>query len=49
MAGQSVTYLEKTMLDFKYKRRMNAPDIGTLIESFSVDEIRAMAAFLAGL
>lgn len=48
-AGQSVGYLEKTMLDFKYKRRMNAPDIAALIESFSEDEIRAMAAYLAGL
>lgn len=49
MAGQSVTYLEKTMLDFKNKQRMNAPDIAALIESFSEDDIRAMAAFLAGL
>ena len=49
LAGQSVTYLEKTMLDFKYGRRGNAPDIASLIESFSEEEIRAMAAYLAGL
>jgi cytochrome c553 len=49
LANQTITYLEKTMLDFKYKRRKNAPDIGALLESFSDDEIRAMANFLAGL
>jgi cytochrome c553 len=37
------------MLDFKYKRRMNAPEMAALMASFSEDEIRAMAAFLAGL
>ncbi|MDP2620518.1 MAG: cytochrome c4 [Hyphomicrobiales bacterium] len=49
MAGQTVAYLDKTMLDFKYKRRMNAPEMAALMASFSEDEIRAMAAFLAGL
>jgi len=49
MAGQTVTYLEKTMLDFKHKRRMNAPEMAALMASFSEEEIRAMAGYLAGL
>ncbi|MGH6815587.1 MAG: c-type cytochrome [Hyphomicrobiaceae bacterium] len=48
-AGQIVTYLEKTMLDFKTKARGNNPSKSTLMATFSDDEIRAMAKYLAGL
>jgi len=47
-AGQVVTYLEKTMLDFKTKARGNNPSKSTLLATFSDDEIRALAKYLAG-
>ncbi len=49
LAGQHREYLEKTMLDYKYKRRMNAPDMATLLETYSEEEIATMAAYLAGM
>ncbi|MDH3195993.1 MAG: cytochrome c4 [Hyphomicrobiales bacterium] len=48
LAGQTAEYLEKTMLDFKYRRRKNAPDKSVLIESFSDEDLAAMAHYLAG-
>jgi len=48
LAGQTAEYLEKTMLDFKYRRRKNAPDKSVLIESFSDEDIAATAHYLAG-
>ena len=48
LAGQTPQYLEKTMLDFKYRRRKNAPDKSVLIESFSDEELAATAHYLAG-
>jgi cytochrome c553 len=48
LAGQHPEYLAKTMLDFKNKKRMNAPDIASLLETFSEEELKAMAAFLSG-
>ncbi len=48
-AGQAADYLEKTMLDFKLRRRMNAPDKASLLESFSESDIAAMARYLAAL
>ncbi len=49
LAGQQPAYLEQTMLDFKYRVRMNAPDKGSLMRSFEDDALRAMAHYLAGL
>ena len=49
LAGQQLEYLEQTMLDFKYRVRMNAPDKGSLMRSFEDDVIDAMAQYLAGL
>ncbi len=49
VAGQYVGYLEKTMLDFKSKARANAAAKSSLIESYSADEIRNMAEFMAGM
>ncbi len=49
LAGQHLEYLERTMLDFKRKVRLNAPAKGTIIGSFSDEQIQAMADYLAGL
>ena len=48
-AGQTVTYLEKTLLDFKSRARANNPDKSTLLGSFSEDDLKAMARYLAGM
>jgi cytochrome c553 len=44
LAGQQPHYLERTMLEFKNKIRLNAPDKGALMRVFSDDEIAAMAS-----
>jgi cytochrome c553 len=49
LAGQTVPYLERTMLDFKTRKRANNPDKSTLLASFPDDELAAMARYLAGL
>jgi cytochrome c553 len=49
LAGQYVGYLEKTMLDFKTKDRANAASKSSLMASYSADDIRNMAEFLAGM
>ncbi|NNG02566.1 MAG: cytochrome c4 [Inquilinus sp.] len=49
LAGQQPGYLEQTMLDFKNRVRMNAPDKGSLMRSFDDDVLRNMAHYLAGL
>jgi cytochrome c553 len=48
LAGQTVPYLEKTMLDFKTRKRANNPDKSTLLASYPDDELAAMARYLAG-
>ena len=48
LAGQYAAYLEKTMLDFKSKERNNSPAKSSLMNSYSEDDIAAMAAFTAG-
>lgn len=48
LAGQNVHYLEKTMLDLKYDRRKNAPDIGALFRDISDDDVRSLARYAAG-
>ncbi len=49
VAGQNAAYLERTMLEFKNKVRMNAPDIGTLFRAYEDEDIKAMANFMAGM
>ncbi len=49
LAGQYAAYLEKTMLDFKSKERNNSPAKSTLMNSYSEDDIAAMAAFTADM
>ena len=49
VAGQYAAYLEKTMLDFKSKARANAAAKSSLMKSYSAEEIRRMAEFMAGM
>ncbi len=49
LAGQQVAYLEKTMLEFKNKVRLNSPAIGSLLEAYSDEDLTAMARFLGAL
>ncbi len=49
ISGQSPTYLETTLLDFKTRKRANNPDKSTLLASFSDDELKTMARYLAGI
>lgn len=48
-AGQHEEYLAKTLLDFKTKARNNSPSKSTLMASFSDDELKAVAKYLASL
>lgn len=49
LAGQQVVYLQQTMKDFKNKVRKNSPAKGSLMDSFSEEDLEAMAHYLAGL
>jgi cytochrome c553 len=49
IAGQSHDYLEKTMLEFRTRKRGNNPGMSDLMNAASEDELKAMAAYLAGL
>ena len=48
LAGQQVAYLERTMLEFKNKIRMNAQAKGSLFATYGDEDIAAMARYLAG-
>lgn len=48
-SGQTVTYLEKTLLAFKTRERANNPDKSTLLASFPEEDLKAMARYLAGI
>jgi len=49
LAGQYPEYLERTMADFKNKIRLNSPAKGSLMTSYTDEDIAAMAAFLGNL
>ncbi len=49
LAGQYPQYLEQTMLDFKTGGRANSAAKSSLMESYSDEDLAAMAAFLANL
>lgn len=49
LAGQSVDYLSKTMLDFRSGARANNDWMKDLMKTFSEDDIRQMARVLAGM
>ena len=48
LAGQSVAYLEKTMLDFRSGARANNAWMKDLLQTYSPDDILEMARVLAG-
>ena len=49
LAGQNPDYLKRTMLEFKDKTRLNAPDKGALFRAYEDADIEAMANFMAGM
>lgn len=49
LRNQQPGYLEKTMLDFKFKRRKNAPDMNALFADVDDADIAALARYLAAL
>jgi cytochrome c553 len=49
LAGQNLEYLAHTMLDFKSKARNNAPAMGSLLTTFSDDDIASLADYLASI
>ncbi len=48
LSRQHHEYLQKTMFDFKNKVRNNAQPMNALFGTFSDDEIKAVAEYLAG-
>jgi cytochrome c553 len=49
LAGQQVTYLQKTMLEFRSKTRNNQPAMSALMEAFSEEDIAGLAHYMASL
>ena len=49
LAGQQRDYLERTMLEFKNKARLNSPAKGSLLGGYTDARIAAMADYLGGL
>ena len=49
LAGQQVAYLERTMLEFKNKVRLNSPAKGSLLSAYPDEDIAAMAKYLGAL
>lgn len=49
LAGQHLPYMLQTMKDFKNKVRLNSPAKGSLMDSFSDEDLEAMANYLSGL
>ena len=49
LAGQGTGYLERTMFDYKNKRRLNSPAMNSLFGAYEDADIAAMAHYLGGL
>jgi len=49
IAGQSATYLLKAMTDFRANARSTYPGMTEFMNAMSADDLKAMAAYLAGL
>lgn len=49
VSGQQQAYLERTMLEFKNKVRLNAPAKGTLFGTFDDADLIALSHYMAGL
>lgn len=48
-AGQNAEYLQKTLMDFKHRRRNNAPDKATLLATFSDEQLKSLAKYFSTL
>lgn len=48
LANQNYEYLRNTLLAYKNRERLNAPDKASLMEAYSEQELDALAQFLAG-
>jgi cytochrome c553 len=49
LAGQRQEYLLQSMLEFRTRKRGNNPGMSDLMKATSEDDIKALAAYLAGL
>jgi len=49
LAGQQPAYLERTFREFKTRIRLNAPFMNSLLNTYSDEDIVAVAQYLAGL
>ena len=49
VAGQTQVYLERTLLDFKTRKRNNNADKSNLMQTFPDEDLKAMSRYLAGL
>jgi len=49
LAGQSADYLLKSMMDFRTRARGNNPGMSDLMTATPEDDLKALAAYLAGL
>jgi cytochrome c553 len=49
LAGQSADYILRSMMDFRSHARGNNPGMSDLMNAASEDDLRALAAYLAGL
>jgi cytochrome c553 len=49
LAGQNADYILKSMMDFRTRRRGNNPGMSDLMNATSEDDLKALAAYLAGL
>jgi cytochrome c553 len=49
LAGQDADYMLKSMLDFRTRARGNNPGMSDLMKATSEDDLKALAAYLAGL
>ena len=48
LAGQQAAYLERTMLEYKNKIRMNSQAKGSLFATYDDNDVKALAHFLSG-
>jgi cytochrome c553 len=49
LAGQSADYILRSMMDFRSHARGNNPGMSDLMKAASEDDLKALAAYLAGL
>ena len=49
LAGQRQEYLLQSMLDFRTRKRANNPGMSDLMKATSEDDLKALAAYMAGL